>query len=58
MSSGVLRRPSRPELFDYVLEVKDEGAVAGPVLTPAPAGPGRVSLAAPVRRRPAGIEGH
>jgi len=49
---------SRPELFDYVLEVKDEGAVAGPVLTPAPAGPGRVSLAAPVRRRPAGIEGH
>lgn len=36
---------ARPELFDYVLEVRDEGATAGPMLRPAPAGPGRVLLA-------------
>ena len=47
----------RPELFDYVLEVKDEGTIAGPVLRPVPAGPGRVVLATPARRRPAGVEG-
>jgi len=46
----------RPELFDYVLEVKDEGTLAGPVLRPVPAGPGRVVLAAPARPRPAGID--
>lgn len=36
---------ARPELFDYVLEVRDEGATAGPVLRPAAAGPGRVLVA-------------
>lgn len=34
----------RPELFDYVLEVRDDGAVAGPVLRPAAAGPGRLAI--------------
>ena len=42
----------RPELFDYVLEVKDEGTVAGPVVRPVPAGPGRVFFSAPARRKP------
>ena len=46
----------RPELFDYVLEVKDEGTVSGPVLRSVPAGPGRVVLAAPARRMPAGVD--
>ncbi len=41
---------ARPELFDYVLEVRDEGAAAGPVLRPAPAGPGRVVVKPAVRR--------
>ena len=36
---------ARPELFDYVLEVRDEGAVAGPLVRPAPAGPGTIILA-------------
>jgi hypothetical protein len=49
---------ARPELFDYVLEVKDDSSVTGPVLTPAPAGPGHLSLAAPVGRAPAHAEGH
>jgi exonuclease SbcD len=35
---------ARPELFDYVLEVRDEGSTSAPVLRPAPAGPGRVAL--------------
>ena len=35
---------ARPELFDYVLEVREEGSLAGPVLRPASAGPGRVVL--------------
>jgi exonuclease SbcD len=35
---------ARPELFDYVLEVREEASIAGPVLRPAPAGPGRVAL--------------
>ncbi|MDH3271461.1 MAG: metallophosphoesterase [Gemmatimonadota bacterium] len=43
---------ARPELFDYVLEVRGEGSVAGPVLKPAPSGPGRLTLRAAVRRRP------
>jgi hypothetical protein len=46
----------RPELFDYVLEVKDEGTMSGPVLRPVPAGPGRVVLAAPAPRRPAAAD--
>jgi DNA repair exonuclease SbcCD nuclease subunit len=49
---------ARPELFDYVLEVKDDSSVTGAVLTPAPAGPGHLSLAAPVGRAPAHVEGH
>ncbi len=44
---------ARPELLDYVLEVREEGSVAGPVLRPAPSGPGRVALRHSVRRRPA-----
>ncbi|MEM7414240.1 MAG: metallophosphoesterase [Gemmatimonadota bacterium] len=36
---------ARPELFDFVLEVRDEGAAAGPLVRPAPAGPGSVILA-------------
>lgn len=44
---------ARPELFDYVLEVREEGSVTGPVLRPAAAGPGRIALRRPVRRRPA-----
>lgn len=48
---------ARPELFDYVLEVRDEGSMSGPVLRPAPSGPGRVALRPAVRRRPAaGVE--
>lgn len=43
---------ARPELFDYVLEVRDEGSVAGPLLRPAPSGPGRVALRPSVRSRP------
>jgi len=34
----------RPELFDYVLEVRDDEAVTGPVLRPAAAGPGRLAI--------------
>lgn len=49
---------ARPELFDYVLEVRDEGSSSGPVLKPAPSGPGRVALRPAVRRRPtAGVGG-
>ncbi|MBT8487726.1 MAG: hypothetical protein HKN72_11925 [Gemmatimonadetes bacterium] len=44
---------ARPELFDYLLEVRDEGSLSGPVLKPAPSGPGRVALRPAVRRRPA-----
>lgn len=39
----------RPELFDYVLEVRDDEAVSGPVLRPASAGPGRLALRAAAR---------
>jgi DNA repair exonuclease SbcCD nuclease subunit len=48
----------RPELFDYVLEVRDDGSLSGPLLRPAPAGPGRLALHPPVRRRPVTVEGH
>lgn len=40
---------ARPEFFDYVLEVRDEGSVSGPVIRPALAGPGRVTFRLPVR---------
>jgi DNA repair protein SbcD/Mre11 len=40
---------ARPELFDSVLEVREEGASGGPALRPALAGPGVVVLKAPVR---------
>jgi DNA repair exonuclease SbcCD nuclease subunit len=46
---------ARPELFDYVLEVRDDGSMTGPVLRPAAAGPGRIVLKPPVRRAPAGL---
>ena len=48
---------ARPELFDYVLEVRDEGAVTGPVLRPAPAGPGRISLVRQVQPKPVKLKG-
>lgn len=35
---------ARPELFDYILEVRDEGAMTGPALSPVAAGRGRISL--------------
>jgi hypothetical protein len=40
---------ARPELFDYVLEVREEGASTGPLLRPAAAGPGRILLRPPVK---------
>jgi len=40
---------ARPELFDYVLEVRDEEFLSGPVLRPAPSGPGRISIRPSVR---------
>jgi len=48
---------ARPELFDYVLEVREEGSLAGPVLRPASAGPGRVALKASVRPEPSKVKG-
>ncbi|MDA0328235.1 MAG: metallophosphoesterase [Gemmatimonadetes bacterium] len=48
---------ARPELFDYVLEVSEEGSLAGPVLRPAPAGPGRLALKSPVGSTAAKIKG-
>ena len=48
---------ARPELFDFVLEVRDEGSATGPLLRPAPAGPGRIALRTSVGRRPAGVDG-
>ena len=47
---------ARPELFDCLLEVRDDGAPAGPILRPVPAGPGRIALRPEVagkRERPA-----
>lgn len=46
---------ARPELFDYVLEVREERTAGAPALRPALAGPGRVSLALPVRARQANV---
>jgi len=43
---------ARPELLDYVLEVREEGTAAGPPLKPALAGPGRVTFEVPVRTTP------
>ena len=40
---------ARPELFDYILEVRDETSGVGPVLRPAAAGPGRTLLRAPAK---------
>jgi DNA repair exonuclease SbcCD nuclease subunit len=39
---------ARPELFDYILEVREEGAATGPVLSPVAAGRGRIALKASV----------
>jgi hypothetical protein len=46
---------ARPELFDYVLEVREERTAGGPPLRPALAGPGRVALAVPVRAKQAKV---
>ena len=35
---------ARPELFDYLLEVRDDGVPVGPVLRPVPFGPGWLTL--------------
>lgn len=35
---------ARPELFDYLLELRDDGAPGGPVVRPIPSGPGRIAL--------------
>lgn len=49
---------ARPELFDYVLEVREEGSLSGPMLRPAPAGPGRVALMPSVDQEPLKTNGH
>ena len=49
---------ARPELFDYVLEVRDDGSLTGPMLRPAPAGPGRLVLVPPVRIEATKVKGH
>ncbi len=41
---------ARPELFDYLLEVREDGTPTGPILKPVPAGPGWVALRAPMTR--------
>jgi DNA repair exonuclease SbcCD nuclease subunit len=43
---------ARPELFDYVLEVREEGAASGPTLRPTEAGPGRITPRIPVQAKP------
>jgi DNA repair exonuclease SbcCD ATPase subunit len=43
---------ARPELLDYVLEVREEGTAGAPPLRPAMAGPGRVTFRMPVRPTP------
>jgi hypothetical protein len=40
---------ARPELFDSILEVREEASGMGPALRPAASGPGRVLLRAPVK---------
>ncbi len=47
---------TRPEMFDYVLEVR-EGSPSGPVVRPAPAGPGRVVLTSSAMRPTASLRG-
>jgi DNA repair exonuclease SbcCD nuclease subunit len=42
---------ARPELFDYVLEVREEVVGGGPPLRPALAGPGHVTFEVPVERK-------
>ena len=49
---------ARPELFDYVLEVREEGAAAGPTLRPTEAGPGRITVMVPMRRKPGRVASH
>lgn len=46
---------ARPELFDYVLEIREEGTVAGPPLRPALGGPGRVTFKLPARPAPSRV---
>jgi len=48
---------ARPELFDYVLEVREEGTVTGPLLRPAAAGPGRVTFKVGVDTTPTRVPG-
>ncbi|MGD8281165.1 MAG: hypothetical protein PVF69_08415, partial [Gemmatimonadota bacterium] len=43
---------ARPELFDYVLEVREESAATGPTLRPTEAGPGRIAVLVPMRTKP------
>ena len=40
---------ARPELFDYVLEVREEDVVGGAPLRPVLAGPGRITFEVPVQ---------
>ncbi|MGE0158437.1 MAG: metallophosphoesterase [Gemmatimonadales bacterium] len=40
---------ARPELFDYVLEVREEDVVGGPPLRPVLAGPGHITFEVPVQ---------
>lgn len=42
---------ARPELFDYVLEVREEETSGGARLRPTLAGPGRVTFGVPVERK-------
>lgn len=46
---------ARPEFFDYVLEVREEGSGSGPLLRPAPAGPGRIVLKTAVPEAPSAV---
>lgn len=48
---------ARPELLDYVLEVREEGTAGAPPLRPAMAGPGRVTFRMPVRPTPTTVVG-
>ena len=49
---------ARPELFDYILEVREEGSASGPMLQPAAAGPGRIALKPSVPHTPSRVVGH
>jgi hypothetical protein len=46
---------ARPELFDYVLEIREERTIGAPPVRPALAGPGRVALALPMQAKQAKI---